>query len=898
MKIFVELIYLTDLHRQEQSSTDLVDGLGCLSFNYKNGAILWWLGFFLYLCVTLWELFLENNNFKNNKNMMKKSFFVWMLAAMLPMLVEAATTTEEIGGIKYELDSSTKKASVVEGSTKNSGDVVIPETVTTGGVTYTVNLIDYKAFYKCSGLTSVTMPNTVYFINSAAFSDCTSLKSVTLSTGLMYLYSAFTGCSSLTSIHIPAKVQEIVGVFEHCDALETITVDKANTTYDSRDNCNGIVLTAENKLVAGCKNTKIPSSVPVIGDYAFRYLPLTSIDIPDHVTTLGYMSYGNLSGIKSIVIPNSVTTIDGSFDWCKDLEEVTIGKGVTTLGKGSFQDCQKLRTVKMLSPMPLTIAEDEDPFNSYGNPTLRSNITLYVPQSAVNAYKNDSYWKQFKEVLPLPNKCETPVITENNGKLTFSCATEGVAFSTSITKVFSDSEINPNGAYTLTVIATKEGYEDSDAATKIIQLGTNASSGSGSGSETPQSIKGDVNADGKVDIVDVTTTIDIILNGGSSSSPVNVEEQKAVDLGLSVKWAPYNVGTDTPEGYGGLFAWGETLEKENYSWGTYKYCNGSENTLTKYCTNGSYGTVDGKTVLDPMDDVARLYMGKAWRIPTKVEMDELVEKCTWTAETLNGVNGFRVTGPNGNSIFLPFGGNKYDLTHSNFGSVGYYSTTSFSEDDNYMPGLCIYSGKQEYLNYARYMGLSVRAVYAGNEEVDTRMADILPADVRKKMEQYMPINNGIHPPKVDGTFKVNPFECVFCEDGTFSKGYNYGTDIVRFSNQNMTNNTLDYDHYFTNKDESGSGPGCFISGDGNYFTAYFIVEGSTHGVYTKSAHIISGTVTESGIKDFYRGLVMLDKGNDPNGYVMKVGYFRVWKDGDALSEPTTWNGSRVSSMQD
>ena len=134
---------------------------------------------------------------------------------------------------------------------------------------------------------------------------------------------------------------------------------------------------------------------------------------------------------------------------------------------------------------------------------------------------------------------------------------------------------------------------------------------------------------------------------------------EAVDLGLSVKWASFNVGATKPEEYGGYYAWGETEEKEDYSWATYKWCNGTETSMTKYCTNSNYGIVDNKTILDPEDDVAHVKWGGTWRMPTEAEIEELLEKCTWTWTINNNIGGYVVTGINGNSIFLPAGGAYY-----------------------------------------------------------------------------------------------------------------------------------------------------------------------------------------------------------------------------------------------
>lgn len=168
--------------------------------------------------------------------------------------------------------------------------------------------------------------------------------------------------------------------------------------------------------------------------------------------------------------------------------------------------------------------------------------------------------------------------------------------------------------------------------------------------------------------------------GGKAEEIVNLPT--AVDLGLSVKWANYNVGATAPEEYGDYYAWGETEPKETYTWENYKWCDyvsSSNYTLTKYCTNSRYGTVDNKTTLDSEDDVARVKWGDTWRMPTSEEIKELCSECTWIATTLNGVNGYQVTGSNGNSIFLPAAGGFYDTAILNRGSNSVYWSASLSE---------------------------------------------------------------------------------------------------------------------------------------------------------------------------------------------------------------------------
>ena len=187
-----------------------------------------------------------------------------------------------------------------------------------------------------------------------------------------------------------------------------------------------------------------------------------------------------------------------------------------------------------------------------------------------------------------------------------------------------------------------------------------------------------------------------------------------VDLGLSVKWATCNVGATTPEEYGDYFAWGETQPKDCYVWSTYKYCNGSRNTMTKYCIDPDYGTVDNKTTLELTDDAARVNWGGKWRMPTKAEYDELMNttNCTWTWTTQNGVKGYKVTSKkNGNSIFLPAAGYRYVYGLYYAGSYGYYWSSSLNTSysgDAY--GVYFNSDRVGWDSNYRYYGHSVRAV--------------------------------------------------------------------------------------------------------------------------------------------------------------------------------------------
>ena len=182
---------------------------------------------------------------------------------------------------------------------------------------------------------------------------------------------AFNGCSGLTGISIPSSVTSIGNyAFKGCSGLTTITVDADNPVYDSRNNCNAIINTATNKLVYGCKNTVIPSSVTSIGDRAFYDCSgLTSISIPSSVASIGYNAFYGCSGLTSISIPSSVTSI----------------------GYKAFNDCPGLTSVTCKSSTPPSLGEDVFP--------RTRTSTLYVPVGSRSAYSSTSGWSEFDNIV-------------------------------------------------------------------------------------------------------------------------------------------------------------------------------------------------------------------------------------------------------------------------------------------------------------------------------------------------------------------------------------------------------------------------------------------------------------------------------------------------------------------
>ncbi len=192
-----------------------------------------------------------------------------------------------------------------------------------------------------------------------------------------------------------------------------------------------------------------------------------------------------------------------------------------------------------------------------------------------------------------------------------------------------------------------------------------------------------------------------------------------VDLGLfsGTLWATYNVGATAPEEYGDYFAWGETESKSNYDWNTYKWCTGEwalssdSKSITKYCMYSKKTKKDKKNQLELADDAAYVNWGSEWRMPTQVEIQELVEECQWIWTTIHDVRGYQIIGPNNNSIFLPAAGHKLsNFTYENEG--GYWSSSLYKRDKSTAGSLNFtWSGINEiFSSDSRHIGNSVRPV--------------------------------------------------------------------------------------------------------------------------------------------------------------------------------------------
>ncbi|MBP5339924.1 MAG: leucine-rich repeat protein, partial [Prevotella sp.] len=347
------------------------------------------------------------------------------------------------------------------------------------------------AFWGCSGLTSVTIPGCVTSIGYGAFLDCSGLTSVTIPNSVRSIGNyAFQNCSGLTSVTIPGSVTSIGdGVFNSCSGLTSVT---------------------------------IPGSVTSIGEWAFSGCSgLTSVTIPNSVTTIGKSAFEKCSKAESVKLPDNLQIIKMStFKGCNSLKSVTIPSSVEYIYQEAFADCTGLESVKVLPETP--------PF-LYANSFSNYNIPLYASKTAIAAYQAHDTWSKFAQFLTLDGQevevpqCATPTIDYANWKLTFSCATEGAEIVSEVTcsdnKKGTEKAVSLTPTYTITAYAKAEGYRDSEVVTATISWKDGRPviiRGFGNVSLEESEAICDVNGDGKVNVGDIITIISTIVDKSKS----------------------------------------------------------------------------------------------------------------------------------------------------------------------------------------------------------------------------------------------------------------------------------------------------------------------------------------------------------------------------------------------
>ena len=217
--------------------------------------------------------------------------------------------------------------------------------------------------------------------------------------------------------------------------------------------------------------------------------------------------------------------------------------------------------------------------------------------------------------------------------------------------------------------------------------------------------KADVNGDGVVDVADLTAVIKIMKDGGGTGTVEN-EIEGAVDLGLSVLWATCNVGAEKPEEYGNYYAWGEVETKNNYT----------QHNYIRDVYDASYFNSIGSDISgSEYYDAATKELGQPWRMPKLSEISELVDKCSWSRATSNDVAGFIVTGPNGNSIFIPAAGSNVEGTVYSGSYANLWSSEPLSPNHYMCYRLMANQSGAEVSTFPGFYGCSVRPVCDKNE---------------------------------------------------------------------------------------------------------------------------------------------------------------------------------------
>jgi len=503
-----------------------------------------------------------------------------------------------------------------------------------------------------------------------------------------------------------------------------------------------------------------------IGTNAFRDCSvLTSIEIPNSVTVIGEYAFSRCRGLISIEIPDSVTTIrKNAFDYCGLTSILEIPNSVTMIEEYAFRDCYGLRFIEFPQEGSISIGDlafygcegltsinfsdgvSSIGYEAFENCYLTSiEISSSVTSIAAGAfYDGDELCSisvaKGNPVYDSRNNCNA-IIETNSNTLILGCRNTIIPYT-----VTSIGDYAFQSCWGMTSIVIPNG---------IISIGKNAFRGGGLTSITiPESVVtiGEGAFSYKEDLTDVyclainipETSEDAFCyfeNAVTLHVPEEVLESykttepwkdfdmivpllyEYVDLGLSVKWATFNVGATKPEEYGDYYAWGETSIKYSYTWQNYKFITSGDSysnvKFSKYNASSGYGKVDNKTTLDYEDDVAHIKWGGSWRMPTKAEQDELYRNCTWTwfsSDSLEfgGVAGYKVTskkpGFTDRFIFLPAAGYRDGTGLIDVGSFFYYYWSSSLSYSYCASSLVYVSRGVSHLGYFRSQGFSIRPV--------------------------------------------------------------------------------------------------------------------------------------------------------------------------------------------
>ena len=390
----------------------------------------------------------------------------------------------------------------------------LPESITSLGE---------SCFAYCSSLVSINLPKGITSLGERCFEDCSSLESIILPEGITSLgESCFNGCSSLVSINLPEGITSLGGsCFSGCSSLESITLPDGITSLTGCfSNCSSLA------------SVTLPDGITYLYGCFSGCSSLESITLPNSITSLGGGCFQDCSSLKSITLPDGITSLDDCFDGCTSLESVILPDGITSLGDYCFEDCSSLESItlpdgithfgfccfngcssltSLVVPKSLRSIgfpsgcfggcdnmisitfkweKSEDILNISAHLFNKKNITLYVPVGTKELY--EEIYTGFKRIEEIDfsgetEKCATPVINYADGKLVFTCATEGAEYYYTITDEdikkdahSQDGTVELTAAYNISVYASADGYISSDEAKAVLYF-IKAGSGTGVG---------------------------------------------------------------------------------------------------------------------------------------------------------------------------------------------------------------------------------------------------------------------------------------------------------------------------------------------------------------------------------------------------------------------------------
>ncbi len=397
-----------------------------------------------------------------------------------------------------------------------SGDIVIPDTVEIEGNTFTVVGIGQQTFAS-PDVKSVVLPNTLTYIQ----------------------FQAFYG-SGISELCIPASVVDIAEeAFYDCNSLESISVNPDNTVFDSRNDCNAIIVTSSNELLIGCQNTVIPPSVTSIGIGAFHGCTgLTTVMIPNTITIISHAAFYGCGSLTKIELPSSLVTIGGSvFANCSSLTSVSIPNSVTKIGSGTFAGCISLENIEL--PHSITSIENGlfnrcSALSGIEIPTSVTTIgssAFYDCKSLVDLVIPDSITSV--GYVAFSNCTGLKTVTIGKSVTSLSSSFKGCTAMTSM-KVLATTP--PNVSWVFSYIGNSEDYLYNQVTLFVPKESLETYSAHKTWGKFSRIVPfigvgpGDTNGDGEINIADVTGLIDVLLSGGELPAYFDVDGDGEVNI--------------------------------------------------------------------------------------------------------------------------------------------------------------------------------------------------------------------------------------------------------------------------------------------------------------------------------------------------------------------------------